>query len=367
MKEEPSIVLAGGGTAGHINPMLAIAREVRALAPHAKILTVGTESGMEAQLVPAAGYEISFIPRVPMPRTPNRAALSFPYNFRKSLRIAERILREAQADVVVGVGGYVCTPMYLAANKLRIPVVIHEANARPGLANKVGARKAVMVGTAFPHTPIAKGQHVGMPMRQEIESLDRAIRRQGARKSLGLEENMPTLVVTGGSLGAQSLNECVRKIYGRLDEWGFQILHITGRNKALRDESGELLSAPHYVQREFITSMEDVYAAADLLVVRSGAATVSEVAAVGVPAIFVPLPIGNGEQALNARSLVDAQAGLLIKDDDFTASWFTNNIPSLVKDTQRLKHMAQRSAEQGIRNAAEVMAREVLKVAENND
>lgn len=366
MNEKPSIVLAGGGTAGHINPMLAIAREIRKLSPDARILTVGTENSMEARMVPEAGYEITFIPRVPFPRHPNKEAIFFLGKFWESVKKAQKILTDAQADVVVGVGGYVCTPVYLAARKLNIPVVIHEANAKPGLANKVGATKATFVGTAFPATPIKNAHYVGMPMREAIEKLDRRRERPAARERLGLNPSLPTVVVTGGSLGALSLNTAMIDIYQRLEEWGFQLLHITGRDKALKDSQGELLAAQNYQQREFITSMEDVYAAADLMVVRSGAATVSEVAAVGVPAIFVPLPIGNGEQALNAQSLIDAHAGILINDSDFNAAWFTNNVPSLMNDSQRLQEMAERSSQQGIRNAAYLMAQEILKVAQHD-
>ena len=363
MSEGPSIVLAGGGTAGHINPMLAIAREIQHLSPDSRIMMVGTENSMEARLVPAAGFDIRFIPRVPMPRRPHPSALKFPAQFASSLKEARQILTHVEADVVVGVGGYVCTPMYLAAQALGIPVVIHEANAKPGLANRVGALRAKFVGTAFANTPIRHGQHVGMPMREAIENLDRDARREAARENLGLDADLPTLVVTGGSLGAQSMNETVSKIYPRLGEWGFQMLHITGRDKSVRDEQGNEVTAENYHQVEFITSMEDVYAAADLMVVRSGAATVSEVAAVGLPAIFVPLPIGNGEQALNARSLVDATAGIMIKDSEFTPEWFLANVPVLMNDRQRLHDMAQKSYAQGIRNAAHTMAQQVLKVA----
>lgn len=366
MNEGPSIVLAGGGTAGHINPMLAIAREVQELSSEASIQVVGTEGSMEARMVPEAGYDISFIPKVPFPRRPGKEVFSFPGAFLGSLKTAQKVLKDAQADVVVGVGGYVCTPMYLAARKLGIPVVIHEANARPGLANKVGATSAALVATAFPNTPIKNARHVGMPMRSAIEGLNPQEERPAAYERLGLDPHLPTLVVTGGSLGAQSLNKAVREIYQRLDEWGFQLLHITGRDKALKDDSGNLLTATNYHQREFIISMEDVYAVADLMVVRSGAATVSEVAAVGIPAIFVPLPIGNGEQALNAKSLVDAQAGLLVKDSDFNAQWFAQNIPTLMNDSQRLHEMAQRAHQQGIRDAARTMAQEILKVAQHD-
>lgn len=363
MTKAPTIVLAGGGTAGHINPMLAIAHALLEQNPEVNIMTVGTEGSMEERLVPAAGFDISFIPKVPFPRRPNLDALKFPGRFRDSLKQAEKILTENGASAVVGVGGYVCTPVYLAAHKLGVPVVIHEANAKPGLANKVGAKKAALVATAFPETPIRGAQTVGMPMRQNIADLDRAAERAGAREGLGLETDKPTLVVTGGSLGALSLNRAVEEIIGDIEGWGFQLLHITGRDKALKDASGTLLQAPAYRQVEFITSMEDVYAAADLLVVRSGAATVSEVAAVGVPAIFVPLPIGNGEQALNAKSLVEAGGGILVKDSDFTADWFRTHVPALLADSTKLKDMATTSYRHGIRDAATVMARKVLEVA----
>lgn len=363
MAEAPRVVLAGGGTAGHINPMLAIARALEELEPQAQILTVGTENSMEARLVPEAGYPIKFIPKVPFPRRPNRQALAFPSLFRDSIKQASKILTDFQADVVLGVGGYVCTPVYLAAQKLGIPVLIHEANAKPGLANRLGARKAALVATAFPQTPLADAQTVGMPMRQQVAQLDRLAARSEARRRLGLEQDKPTLVVTGGSLGAASLNRTLEAVLDEIDPAGYQVLHITGRGKALTDAQGRLRSAPSYRQLEFITSMEDVYAAADLLVVRSGAATVSEVAAVGLPAIFVPLPIGNGEQALNARSLVEAGAGLLVKDSDFTADWYRAQVPGLLADSDRLQEMAEASYRQGIRDAAQVMAQHLVKVA----
>ncbi|MDO4898491.1 MAG: undecaprenyldiphospho-muramoylpentapeptide beta-N-acetylglucosaminyltransferase [Rothia sp. (in: high G+C Gram-positive bacteria)] len=363
MTQAPTVVLAGGGTAGHINPMLAIARAIREQEPTSTIMTVGTEDGMEARLVPAAGFDISFIPKVPFPRRPSLDALKFPARFRASLKQAEKILTDHRASVLVGVGGYVCTPMYLAAHKLGIPVVIHEANAKPGLANRVGAKKAAFVATAFPDTRIQGAQTVGMPMRQNIAELDRAAERLAARQRLGLDPHKPTLVVTGGSLGALSLNRAIEQVIGDIENWGFQLLHITGRGKALEDSAGQLRQAPSYQQKEFITSMEDVYASADLLIVRAGAATVSEVAAVGVPAIFVPLPIGNGEQALNAKSLVAAGGGILVEDSEFTADWFRAHVTALLADSQALENMARVSYQHGIRDAAAVMAHKVLEVA----
>ena len=267
--------------------------------------------------------------------------------------------------MVVGVGGYVCPPAYLSALSAKIPVVIHEANAKPGLANRLGGRFAKFTGVAFPNTPFPHATLVGMPMKDEIAYLNRDAHRSKARRNLGLDPEKPTVIVTGGSLGALSLNNAVSACRDRFAEWDFQILHITGKGKTVLDENGEPLSAPNYRQIEFSNGMQDVYAAADLLLVRAGAATVSEVAAVGVPAIFVPLPIGNGEQALNARSLVEASAALLVKDAEVTGEWFAREIPELMANPEELERMGAAAYKLGIRDAARVMAEAVLKAAEN--
>ena len=363
MTKAPSVVFAGGGTAGHINPMLAIARALRELEPNVRILTLGTADKMEAELVPAAGFEIEFIPRAPMPRSLSKDALSFPAKLVGGIKRVATLLREREADVAVGVGGYVCSPLYLAAAQAKVPIVIHEANARPGWANKLGGRFAAFSGVAFANTPFKGAQLVGMPMKEEIAHLDRAAQRREARLRLGLDPEKPTLIVTGGSLGAASLNKAVAENIASFAQANFQVLHITGKTKAILDEEGKPVSAPNYIQLEFSNGMQDVYAAADLLMVRSGAATVSEIAAVGLPAVFVPLPHGNGEQGLNAATLVDADAALLVEDSQVTGEWFAQTIPALMNDPQRLEAMAARAYELGIRDAAQVMAAKILELA----
>jgi UDP-N-acetylglucosamine--N-acetylmuramyl-(pentapeptide) pyrophosphoryl-undecaprenol N-acetylglucosamine transferase len=356
-----SIVLAGGGTAGHISPLLAIAAALRLAAPEASLLAVGTPSGMETRLVPAAGLDLATIDRVPLPRKPSVDLLRLPGRLAGAVRQAGRILDENAADVLVGVGGYVCTPMYLAARRRGIPVVIHEANARPGLANRVGALLTKHVAVAFETTPLRNARHVGMPMRTEISGLDRAAARTAARAALGLDASKPTLIVTGGSSGAQSINRTVAAALEDLAAAGIQTLHITGRGKAVLDDGGAPLAAPGYRQLEYVDGMELVYAAADVLLARSGAATVCEVAAVGVPAVLVPLPIGNGEQALNAAGLVQAGGALLVQDRDFTAQWVRGELIPLVTDEARLATMAASSHRLGIRNADQRMAGLVLE------
>ncbi|MCU1518060.1 MAG: UDP-N-acetylglucosamine--N-acetylmuramyl-(pentapeptide) pyrophosphoryl-undecaprenol [Pseudarthrobacter sp.] len=356
-----SIVLAGGGTAGHISPLLAIAAALRAAAPEASILAVGTPSGMETRLVPAAGLELATIDRVPLPRRPSVDLLRVPGRLAAAVRQAGRILDEHRADVLVGVGGYVCTPMYLAARRRRIPIVIHEANARPGLANRVGALLTKYVAVAFSTTPLRHARHVGMPMRTAISGLDRTAARADARRALSLDPAKPTLIVTGGSSGAQSINRTIASAVGDLAAAGIQTLHITGRGKEVLDADGAHLTAPGYRQVEYVDGMELAYAAADVLLARSGAATVCEVAAVGLPAVFVPLPIGNGEQTLNASELVQAAGAVLVQDGDFTAAWVRTNLIPLVTDPSRLAAMAASSQRLGIRNADQRMAGLVLE------
>ncbi|MEE2569608.1 undecaprenyldiphospho-muramoylpentapeptide beta-N-acetylglucosaminyltransferase [Pseudarthrobacter sp. J64] len=356
-----SVVLAGGGTAGHISPLLAIAAALKSARPDAFLTAVGTAAGMETRLVPAAGLPLEAIDRVPFPRRPSADLLRLPGRLAGAVKQAGHILDKADADVLVGVGGYVCTPMYLAARKRNIPIVIHEANARPGLANRVGALFSSRVAVAFEGTALRGARHVGMPMRQGISGLDRAAQRGDARQQLGLDPDLPTLIVTGGSSGAQSINRTIEASLPALAAAGFQTLHITGRGKSLLAADGSLLAAPNYHQTEYVDGMELVYAAADLLLARAGAATVSEVAAVGLPSVLVPLPIGNGEQALNAAGLVRAGGAVLVADSDFTPAWVQTSLLPLLSDPARLQAMGSAAYTLGIRNADQRMADLVLE------
>jgi UDP-N-acetylglucosamine--N-acetylmuramyl-(pentapeptide) pyrophosphoryl-undecaprenol N-acetylglucosamine transferase len=343
--------------------LLAIARAVVRRDPTSRILAVGTASGMETRLVPEAGFELAVIDRVPLPRRPSLDLLRLPKRLAAAVRQAEAVLHQAGADVVVGVGGYVCTPMYLAARRRGTPVVIHEANTRAGLANRVGALFTTRVGTAFPETKLRHARVVGMPMRREVSTLDRAKMRDESRRSLGLDPELPTLVVTGGSSGALSINRTLAASLPALASAGIQTLHITGRGKEVTRGDGTRLAAPGYHQVAYVDGMEKAYAAADLIVCRAGAGTVCEVAAVGLPAVFVPLPIGNGEQALNARALVEAGAAKLVRDAEFTPEWLEREALPLLKDPRRLEEMGEKARAHGVRDADEAMATMVMEAA----
>lgn len=214
------IVLAGGGTAGHVNPLLAVADAIRAIDPQAAISVVGTAVGLEHDLVPQAGYELDTIEKVPFPRRPNRTAVQFPGRWRNERRRVREILEHRQAQVVAGFGGYASAPVYAAAHRMNIPIAIHEQNARAGMANKLGARWADFIGTAYDGTGLkarrgAALQRVGLPLRpaiaelcQRIEADPQAARIEAAQQ-LGVDPSRPLIVVTGGSLGAASLNRAV--------------------------------------------------------------------------------------------------------------------------------------------------------------
>ncbi len=292
-------LLAGGGTAGHVNPLLAVADALRAREPESEILVLGTREGLEARLVPARGYELLFVDKVPFPRRPNRAAAAFPARFRRAIAQVRAHIRDHGVDVVVGFGGYASAPAYVAARRARVPVVVHEANARPGMANALGARRAARVGVAFEGTRLKGGKVVGMPLRREIVDLDRAALRDEAAEHFGLDAARPTLLVFGGSLGAQRLNEAFGGSWQDVLDAGWQLLHVTGERSDLADPG-----VAGYAVRRYVDRMDLAFAVCDLIVSRAGAATVSEISALGIPAVYVPYAVGNGEQALNAASAV---------------------------------------------------------------
>lgn len=372
MRTPLNVVLAGGGTAGHVSPMLAIARALRDLysaqdpgqeSEAVRCTMVGTTTGLETRLVPDAGYELDTIDRVPMPRRPTMDLVRLPVRLRRAITQAGAILDRRGADVVVGVGGYVSTPVYLAAARRGIPLVIHEANVRAGLANRLGARRAAVVATAFPETELSRAQCVGMPMRREIATLDRAASRGRARRALGLDESLTTVVVTGGSSGALNLNRAVAGALPDFAASGLQVLHLTGRDKRVLGPDGAAAASSGYHQREYLDGMEEAYAAADLIVARAGSGTVHELAAVGLPAVLVPLPIGNGEQALNAQGLVAAGGAEMVRDEAFTPEWISRELIPLALDGDRLQSMSRAAERLGVRDADRTMARLVLQAA----
>ncbi|ONI63504.1 UDP-N-acetylglucosamine--N-acetylmuramyl-(pentapeptide) pyrophosphoryl-undecaprenol N-acetylglucosamine transferase [Leifsonia sp. ALI-44-B] len=335
-------LLAGGGTAGHVNPLLAVADTIRENEPDAEIVVLGTKEGLEARLVPARGYELSTIERLPFPRKPSKSAITFGSRFRKAVNDVVALIADCKVDVVVGFGGYASAPAYLAARRSKVPLVIHEANAKAGLANKLGARYTPFVGVAFHGTKLRGGRFVGMPLRPEIERLDRDAARAEARDLFGLDADRPTLLATGGSSGARRLNNTIFESRDDIVAAGWQILHIVGRNFDQTDPGEK-----HYRLLDYCDRMELALGVADAAVSRAGSGTVSELSALGVPAVYVPYPVGNGEQRFNAADSVRAGGAILVLDAQFTPSWVRSDLIPLLTDTVRLHDMAIQARSMG--------------------
>lgn len=363
------VVLAGGGTAGHIEPALSLADALRRRDPRIGVTALGTTKGLETRLVPERGYDLELIPAVPLPRKPTSELFTVPSRLAGTVRRAAEVLDRVGADVVVGFGGYVALPAYFAARRRGVPIVLHEANVRPGLANRVGARMTDRIATGSPDCRISGGRYIGMPLRRALSTLDRPALHAEACETFGLEKDRPTLLVYGGSQGARRLNEAVTAAAGAIRAAGVQILHAVGRanydDSARQNVSGagESGAVARYVAVPYLDRMDLAYAAADLVLCRGGAMTCAEVAAVGLPAAYVPLPIGNGEQRLNAQPVVRAGGGLLVDDADLTAQWLTQELIPLATDRERLDRMGRAAAELGRRDADEALADLVFDAA----
>jgi len=352
------VVLAGGGTAGHISPALAVADALRRRFPDVGITMLGTERGLETRLVPERGYDLALIPAVPVPRRPSLDLGRVPTRLRAAVHAVETVLDRTAADVLVGFGGYVSAPAYLAARRKHIPYVVHEANVRAGLANRLGARFTPYVALAVPGV-LPQGRYVGIPLRPAVSHLDRQASRPDARHALGLDADRPTLLVSGGSQGSRRLNQAAAGAARGLADAGIQVLHAIGPANVLTVDRRP--DDPPYVVVPYLEHMELGYAAADLMLCRAGANTCAELAAVGLPGVYVPLPIGNGEQRLNARPVVDAGGGLLVDDADCTPGYVASTVVALLLDRDRLDAMGHAAAAFGRRDADEQLVDLVLE------
>ncbi|MGV0799233.1 undecaprenyldiphospho-muramoylpentapeptide beta-N-acetylglucosaminyltransferase [Mycolicibacterium elephantis] len=367
VNDSVSVVLAGGGTAGHVEPAMAVADALTALDPSVRITALGTERGLETTLVPERGYHLELITPVPLPRKPSGDLVRLPLRVRRAVRQTRAVLDDVGADVIVGFGGYVALPAYLAARgglrRRRVPVVVHEANASAGWANRVGARSARRVLSAVADPGLREQvEVVGVPVRAAITALDRMALRAEARAHFGFADDAKVLLVFGGSQGAQSLNRAVAAAAKDLAAAGISVLHAHGKKNTL-DLREPADGDPPYVAVPYLNRMDLAYAAADLAICRSGAMTVAEVTAVGLPAVYVPLPIGNGEQRLNALPVVDAGGGLIVDDAELSPAFVAETVAGLLTDAGRLQSMTAAAALAGHRDAAQRVAQIAIDVA----
>lgn len=347
------VLLAAGGSAGHVEPALTLADTLREADPDVEIVALGTERGIESTLVPDRGYRLITVPAYPFPRRVNRSTATAPFRIGGSIAAVSRVLRQERPDVVVGFGGYVAFPAYVAARRHGIPIVVHEANARPGLADRVGARLTPWVAVNTEGV-LPSAARIGMPLRRSIRELagmdteQRARTRAQARTHLGLAADRRTLLAFGGSLGARHINATMAQAADDLAAADIQVLHIVGSSGQGLPEHwppNRTGDQPAYVSLPYLAAMHEAFAAADAVVCRAGAMTCAEVSALGLPAVYVPLPVGNGEQTLNARPVVAAGGGVLVEDVDFEVDAVRDQVIPLVTDVARCERMAVKARE----------------------
>ncbi|WP_020667648.1 UDP-N-acetylglucosamine--N-acetylmuramyl-(pentapeptide) pyrophosphoryl-undecaprenol N-acetylglucosamine transferase [Amycolatopsis nigrescens] len=360
----PRVVVAGGHSAGHIEPTMNFADALRRLEPTAEITALGTVHGLDTTLIPARGYPLELVPPVPLPRELNRALLQTPGKLRDSVLAAGAVLDRVRAEVVVGFGGYVAAPAYVAARRRGLPIVVHEANARPGVANRLAARMTTHVFTASPGVRLAHATAIGIPLRPAITGLDRPALRDAARQRFGLRSDGPVLMVTGGSQGAKAINAAVSGAAAALRAAGVQVLHITGPQHVVEMPASNPTDPadPPYVVLPYVDEMQYAYAAADFAICRSGAMTCAELAAVGLPAAYVPLPLRGGEQRLNAEPVVAAGGALLVDNAGLDPAWIETTLIPVLTDHGRIAAMSARASAAGALDADVVLARHVLTV-----
>ncbi len=357
------VIFAGGGTAGHINPALAIAGYLRERQPDAEILYIGAKGGMEERLVPQAGFEFTGISVQGFKRKVSFKA--FKENIKtvnlavSAGKTAKKIIQEFQPDICIGTGGYVSGPVLRAAQKLGVPTLIHEQNAYPGVTNKMLSKKADRVMLAMPAARNHfKGKchfvDTGNPVRSEILTQE----REASRKKLGLDER-PVILSFGGSLGARKINEALADIISRSAKDGkYQHIHAYGQYgkwfpKLLEDKGADLEKATNLDIREYINDMPVCLAAADVVIARAGAITLSEIQVKGKPSILIPSPnVAENHQYHNAMSLVEKGAAVMIEEKDLTPEKLTEEIDKLASDPERLAAYAENAKKMAISDAS---------------
>lgn len=352
---ELNVVMAGGGTAGHIEPALAVGEVLRDQFG-ANVVALGTERGLETTIVPARGFQLALIDPVPIPRKKPWKLAAVPAKLLRSVNQAKEAMKSSGAQVVLGTGGYVSAPAYLAAKSLRLPFFVLETNALAGMANKLGVKLGGVGLNAVANSGMA-GDVVGIPVRPGVGVDPDGAKRERGLRTWGLDPEKTTVLVTGGSQGAVSINTALAGAVERITAAGHQVLHAYGRKNDA--------PAPHegYTAVPYIDDMEAAYAVADVVVCRSGAMTVAENSAAGVPAIYIPLPHGNGEQGLNSAHLVATGAALRIDDAELNGDVLVEKLLPLLNNDDARAEMRRAIAQSGAGNVAEDLARRIADAA----
>jgi len=370
-----SVVIGAGGTGGHIYPGLATADAIRAARPDSQIVFVGTKRGLEGRLIPQAGYELVTVDMLPLNTNLRWRLAFFPFSIVRSTVQTLRTLRERKADVVLGMGGYPSVPAVLAAWLARVPRIIHESNATPGLANRFVSRFAPNIALAFREGGRNLPRHrdtrlVGMPISESLAAFDRDALREEARAHFNLKDGERMVLVSGGSLGAVRLSRAAADLAGRWrDRTDIRLVIKAGRDQLPAIEQQLTSNGGHAVATAvaYLDRMDLAYAAADITVCRAGSGTVAELSHVGLPAVLVPYPsAAHDHQSFNAQALVDVGAAVMIPDSDVTADRLEQVLTPILADPARLAAMAAAAHQTVHATAARDLARWVLELADHS-
>ena len=369
-----SVVIGAGGTGGHIYPGLATADAIRAARPDSQIVFVGTKRGLEGRLIPQAGYELVTVDMLPLNTNLRWRLAFFPFSIVRSTVQTLRTLRERKADVVLGMGGYPSVPAVLAAWLARVPRIIHESNATPGLANRFVSRFAPNIALAFREGGRNLPRHrdtrlVGMPISESLAAFDRDALREEARAHFNLKDGERMVLVSGGSLGAVRLSRAAADLAGRWrDRTDIRLVIKAGRDQLPAIEQQLTSNGGHAVATAvaYLDRMDLAYAAADITVCRAGSGTVAELSHVGLPAVLVPYPsAAHDHQSFNAQALVDVGAAVMVPDSDVTADRLEQVLTPILADPARLAAMAAAAHQTVHATAARDLARWVLELADH--
>lgn len=364
--QQLKVIISGGGTGGHIFPAIAIANALKKRMPEIEILFVGAEGKMEMEKVPAAGYKIEALWISGLQRKLTVKNLMFPFKVISSMLKARKILKRFNPDVVVGVGGYASGPMLRVATMAGVPALIQEQNSYPGITNKVLAKKVQKICVAYQgmekYFPKEKIILTGNPVRQDIQNLEG--KKPRAFEFFNLNENKPVLLVIGGSLGARTINESIHQLLLVLAENNIQLIWQTGKTYF---ETAKQAVAPYADKGiyafDFITKMDYAYAAADLVVSRAGASSVSELCIVQKPCILIPSPnVAEDHQTKNAMALVNYNAAVLVKDVEAKEK-LKDEILRLINSESEKDKLAVNISKLALNNAADIIAAEVINLA----
>ena len=368
------MVIGAGGTGGHIYPGLATADAIRAARPDSQIVFVGTKRGLEGRLIPQAGYELVTVDMLPLNTNLRWRLAFFPFSIVRSTVQTLRTLRGRKADVVLGMGGYPSVPAVLAAWLARVPRIIHESNATPGLANRFVSRFAPNIALAFREGGRNLPRHrdtrlVGMPISESLAAFDRDALREEARAHFNLKDGERMVLVSGGSLGAVRLSRAAADLAGRWrDRTDIRLVIKAGRDQLPAIEQQLTSNGGHAVATAvaYLDRMDLAYAAADITVCRAGSGTVAELSHVGLPAVLVPYPsAAHDHQSFNAQALVDVGAAVMVPDSDVTADRLEQVLTPILADPPRLAAMAAAAHQTVHATAARDLARWVLELADH--